>query len=85
MSSLYGLFLLVFVQTGAIDYCSEHTFEQNNSLMEFTKEMISEEYAVEGGFKALHCCTKGLRRSIEWYVELLPLEKHNQTQLRLCL
>ena len=50
-----------------IDHCSEHLYQksQNASHMQFTRETVSQEYAVEGLFKSLHCCAKGYR-SIEW-------------------
>jgi hypothetical protein len=47
--------------------CSEHRFTEsiNTTHMQFTKEIVSQEYAVLGQFKSLHCCAKGYR-SIEW-------------------
>lgn len=53
--------------TSGIIYCANHTYESsiNTSHMQFTKEVVTQEYAIEGEFKALHCCAKGYR-SIEW-------------------
>ena len=50
-----------------IEHCLEHLYQksQNASHMQFTRETVSQEYAVEGKFKSLHCCAKGYR-SIEW-------------------
>jgi hypothetical protein len=47
------------------DHCKARRFASNTSYMQFTKETVSQEYAVEGEFKNLHCCAKGYR-SIEW-------------------
>lgn len=49
------------------DYCKDRKFANtfNTTYMQFTKETVSEEYAIEGEFKNLHCCAKGYR-SIEW-------------------
>ena len=65
-----GLVLLVILnasKASAVNYCSNHTFQdlKGKSFMQFTKETVNQEYAVEGQFKALHCCAKGYR-SIEW-------------------
>lgn len=73
LSYFRGILLLatVFaVDAGAVDYCSSHTFSSSygTSFMQFTKETVSNEFAVTGQFKALHCCGKGYR-SIEWWVE----------------
>lgn len=53
----------------AIDHCQLHQFHEskNSTNMQLTKEAVSQEYAVIGAFKSLHCCAKGYR-SIEWYV-----------------
>lgn len=53
----------------AIDHCQLNQFHKskNSSNMQLTKEAVSQEYAVIGAFKSLHCCAKGYR-SIEWYV-----------------
>lgn len=47
--------------------CNDNRFESalSTQYMQFTKETVSEEYAIEGEFKNLHCCAKGYR-SIEW-------------------
>lgn len=54
---------------GKSDHCKERRFTNsiNTSYMQFTKETVNQEYAIEGEFKNLHCCAKGYR-SIEWWV-----------------
>lgn len=49
------------------DHCTDRRFVNslNTNFMQFTKEVVTQEYAVEGEFKGLHCCAKGYR-SIEW-------------------
>jgi hypothetical protein len=49
------------------DQCKDRRFinSLNTTFMQFTKEVVNQEYAVEGEFKGLHCCAKGYR-SIEW-------------------
>lgn len=69
-----GLITLILVDTSmvnAMNYCARNTFTdwKVKSFMQFTKEKINQEYAVDGQFKALHCCAKGYR-SIEWWVSL---------------
>ena len=63
------VFLLVNLKrpVNGIDHCTEHMYQtsRNTSHMQFTRETVSQEYAVEGLFKSLHCCAKGYR-SIEW-------------------
>lgn len=51
----------------AIDDCQVHPFSRsiNSTQMQFTKEAVSRDYALNGQFKSLHCCAKGYR-SIEW-------------------
>ena len=51
----------------SINHCQLHRFEKsiNSTTMQFTKEAVSQEYAVSNEFKSLHCCAKGYR-SIEW-------------------
>ena len=65
-----GVLLLVTVQLRTVDaitYCSNHMYHSSHgtNYMQFTKETVHQDYAVEGQFKALHCCAKGYR-SIEW-------------------
>lgn len=65
---IVGVFLLSLSNvTNGIIYCSNHTYESsiNTTHMQFTKEVVTQEYAIEGDFKGLHCCAKGYR-SIEW-------------------
>lgn len=53
----------------AIDDCQTHQFSKskNSTVLQFTKEAVSREYALNGQFKSLQCCSKGYR-SIEWLV-----------------
>ena len=66
-----GLLIIVLLNIvlvhGNSDHCKDRKFANafNTTYMQFTKETVSEEYAVEGEFKNLHCCAKGYR-SIEW-------------------
>lgn len=67
-----GLFIIVLMNAvvsvrGNSDHCADRKFASafNTSYMQFTKETVSEEYAIQGEFKNLHCCAKGYR-SIEW-------------------
>jgi hypothetical protein len=59
--------LLVNIAEGNSDHCRVRKFakSEHTSYMQFTKETIGQEYAIEGEFKNLHCCAKGYR-SIEW-------------------
>lgn len=68
------LFLVLFVviafcdtYVDAIDDCRTHQYSTslNSTTMQFTKEAVSRDYAINGQFKSLHCCAKGYR-SIEW-------------------
>lgn len=65
------LIIVVFVcsvrVSGNSDHCQDRKFASafNTTYMQFTKETVSQEYAIEGEFKNLHCCAKGYR-SIEW-------------------
>lgn len=51
----------------ATHHCQLHRFGKsiNSTVMQFTKEVVSQEYAVLGEFKNLHCCAKNYR-NIEW-------------------
>ncbi|CRK91891.1 CLUMA_CG005511, isoform A [Clunio marinus] len=67
-SYILMLYLIGMIfEVNAINYCSNHTFPTSlgTNFMQFTKETVTKEYAVDGQFKALHCCAKGYR-SIEW-------------------
>lgn len=59
----------LLIVSGDSDHCGEQKFKFarafNTSFMQFTKEPVSQEYAIEGQFKNIHCCAKGYR-SIEW-------------------
>ncbi|GBP22993.1 hypothetical protein EVAR_15667_1 [Eumeta japonica] len=66
LSLSYALTLLVTVRANG--YCSTHTMDTNSTWMQFTKEPIPQEYAIEGNFKSIHCCGKGYR-SIECIVK----------------
>lgn len=62
------LFVMIYItKVSANSFCSDHTFvkSQASTFMQFTKETVSQEYAVDREFKELHCCAKGYR-SIEW-------------------
>ncbi|CAO1441779.1 unnamed protein product [Diamesa tonsa] len=52
--------------------------------MQFTRETVSQEYAVEGLFKSLHCCAKGYR-SIEWFKDGKPYPWSSETLSSLIL
>lgn len=68
-TSLYTImYLCDFVNS--VNHCQSHRYYEsiNSTIMQFTKEAVSQEYAVLGEFKMLHCCAKGYT-SIEWYVE----------------
>lgn len=63
---LYVVICIPALSVSAIeDYCSLNTYGTNGSYMQFTKEPSSQEFAMVGQFKGLHCCAKGYR-SIEW-------------------
>ncbi|KAJ3655157.1 hypothetical protein Zmor_014294 [Zophobas morio] len=69
---VFTVCLLYFGPVFAIeDYCSSNTYSTNETHMQFTKEPSSEEFAIAGKFKGLHCCAKGYR-SIEWYKDGKP-------------
>lgn len=62
--------MLVFEEiqlSTATHHCQLHRFSKslNSTVMQFTKEVVSQEYAVLGEFKNLHCCAKNYR-NIEW-------------------
>lgn len=63
---IVALIDLVIVDANS-DHCKDRKFASafNTTYMQFTKEIVSQEYAIEGEFKNLHCCAKGYR-SIEW-------------------
>lgn len=65
---IYVLTVIAIIRNASgIIYCANHTYESsiNTAHMQFTKEVVEREYAIEGEFKGLHCCAKGYR-SIEW-------------------
>lgn len=65
---VYFLMLMLSINDViAVDYCQANTFIESkiSHFMQFTKESVDQEFAVDGQFKALHCCAKGYR-SIEW-------------------
>lgn len=70
-----GLLIVALVLVNSVngnsDHCKARRFASafNTSYMQFTKEIVNQEYAIEGEFKNLHCCAKGYR-SIEWWVSL---------------
>ncbi|GAB0097461.1 fibroblast growth factor receptor 3 [Sergentomyia squamirostris] len=67
MLRLVLIFLVNAVsRVAAINHCSSHLFTVNDTSIQFTKEVVNQEYAVLGQFKSLHCCAKGYR-SIEWF------------------
>jgi hypothetical protein len=57
----------LFCETNGTIFCANHPYETSiNTLhMQFTKEVVEREYAIEGEFKGLHCCAKGYN-SLEW-------------------
>lgn len=63
------VFLLIVCDkfTAAIDDCRANQFSKsiNSTHMQFTKEIVSSEFTIDGQFKSLHCCAKGYR-NIEW-------------------
>jgi hypothetical protein len=64
---LIGSIVALVTVSGNSDHCKDRKFANafNTTYMQFTKETVSQEYAIEGEFKNLHCCAKGYR-SIEW-------------------
>lgn len=68
ISGLLIIVLLnIIIVRGNSDHCKDRKFPNafNTTYMQFTKETVTEDYAIEGEFKNLHCCAKGYR-SIEW-------------------
>lgn len=70
VTNIFGLTVFVMIhvwEVEAVDYCTSNNFNNSHGtkFMRFTKETVGKEFAVEGQFKALHCCAKGYR-SIEW-------------------
>lgn len=53
----------------ARDYCATHNYKVDagvsSNVMQFTKELVTHEYAIVNEYKSLHCCAKGYQ-SIEW-------------------
>jgi hypothetical protein len=66
ISAVMVLLLLHKSVSGRI-YCANHNYESahDSGHMQFTKEVVAEDYVSMGDFKSLHCCAKGYR-SIEW-------------------
>lgn len=50
---------------GIVNYCAQHTYNNNNTWLQLTKEANPYEFALAQQFKGLHCCARGYR-SIEW-------------------
>lgn len=55
------------VTPSAAHYCATNHFADamQTNAMQFTKEVVSQEYATLKEYKSLHCCAKGYQ-SIEW-------------------
>jgi len=68
---LAGCILFAGQVNGIVNFCAQNTFTTNNTWLQLNKEASSSEYAIEKGFKGLHCCAKGYR-SIEWYKDGKP-------------
>lgn len=73
-----GIFLFIVMNSSsirAVNFCTNHNFidSRRSHFMQFTKETINQEYAVDGQFKSLHCCAKGYR-SIEWWVYEMSIQ-----------
>lgn len=51
----------------ARDYCATNNYADAgvSNVMQFTKELVTHEYAILNEYKSLHCCAKGYQ-SIEW-------------------
>lgn len=64
-----SLYIMIYICDFVIsvNHCQSHRFHKsiNSTIMQFTKEPVSQEYAVLGEFKMMHCCAKGYT-SIEW-------------------
>lgn len=70
MVSVFAVLAIQYESVSADDNCQLNRYEQsvNSTVMQFTKEAASHEFAVMNAFKSMHCCAKGYR-SIEWYVQ----------------
>lgn len=73
---IVSLVIFVFMNStlivsGNSDHCNNRRFVKafNSTYLQFTKETISQEYAIQNEFKNLHCCAKGYR-VIEWWVTI---------------
>lgn len=67
ISGLLIVAAIVNLVQGNSKHCQAKRFanSEHTSYMQFTKETVGQDYAIEGEFKNLHCCAKGYR-SIEW-------------------
>ncbi|KAG5673505.1 hypothetical protein PVAND_003549 [Polypedilum vanderplanki] len=61
------MILLLHKNVSGKIYCGNHNYDNsyNTGHMQFTKEVVDEDYVMMDNFKYLHCCAKGYR-SIEW-------------------
>lgn len=61
------VFLTIVNMSSGTIFCANHKYETSikTAHMQFTKEVVNQEYAIEGEFKGLHCCAKAYK-SIEW-------------------
>lgn len=74
VGAMWQLLLLLLSGAGALTgvagFCSQHRYAlaadaATNNVMQFTKEVVSKEYALAAEYKSLHCCAKRYQ-SIEW-------------------